>query len=135
MKLLRYTPHQAGMILESDEGTFLRLESWSPRILRLIYAKDPEAIITPPGALITAEPENLPISVTEENGEVVFSSGNAAVAVRRATFAVRLLVDGHEVSALSRWGMQLQDTEITTPHHTAVGGDGLHLVEQETEKR
>lgn len=135
MKVQSITPCPHGYLIQSAEGHLLRIEAWSPEILRFSYSKEsfPEKAWN--GDLICGTPEDTAFSVSETDAELTFSTSAASVVLRRATFGVRLFVNGKEVSALSRWGMQLRDTTITTPHYVPDLTDGTHLIHTGTDER
>ncbi len=115
MKLQRFRPCEFGAILETDEGISLRLEAWSPRILRLTCVRGEPGDRLPKGDLVVASPRGNGLAVTETETEVTFSAGSAALVVRRAVFGLRFLRDGKEICALAPLGMQLRDTTVTGP--------------------
>ena len=135
MKLQSFFPCEYGFLLKTDEGTCLRVEAWSPRILRLTYVKGEMPDRTPSGDLVIASPKGNGMTVAETDTAVVFSAGEAALSVRRATFALRFLRNGKAICALSPAGMRLIDTTITKPVWVTDPGDGKKLKHIRTEER
>lgn len=117
MKLTSYTHTPHGIVIQTDQGTRLRLEAFCRDILRLSYTRETFSDAT--SDLVTATAQDIPFTVEEQGAYLTFSTGTAAVEIKKTTFAVRFLRDGKELTRLSHWGMQLRDTTITVPHYTA----------------
>lgn len=106
-------PH--GIVVETDSGTRLRLEAWRRDIIRLSYAKG--EFVESTTNIVNATPDDVPFTVEDGELYLTFSTGCAAVEIKKTTFAIRFLRDGKELAHLSRWGMQLKDATITVPHY------------------
>ena len=87
MKPQSFSPCEYGFLLKTDAGTCLRLEAWSPRILRLTCFKGGMPDRTPSGDLVVASPKGNGLTAAETDTTVVFSAGEAALSVRRATLS------------------------------------------------
>lgn len=131
MKMTTYTTIPHGVVVETNEGFRLRLEAWQDNIIRMScttreFPEDNSAIVIGKAA-------DIAFTVEDTDADFLFSAGTAAVKIHKPTFGIRLFRDGEEVVKLSRWGMQLRDTAVTIPHHTAdrTTTDKLKLVNTE----
>ena len=123
-------PH--GAIFQSDEGIVLRVQAWREDILRLSCTKgnftDGESDI------VTASPNNVPLILTEEADRITVGTSRVTLEIRRHTFAMRFLRGGTEILRLASEPLQLLDTTVTVPRHTAdrETPDRLKLVKTDT---
>ncbi len=117
MKLTGYVREPHGVVIATDGAARLRLQAWRPDTVRLSFAKGDFTENDLP--LVTVAPDEVPFTVEDDGTFLTFSAGEAAVTIKKTTFALRFLRGGREIARLSRWGMQLKETTVTVPHYTA----------------
>ncbi len=115
MKMTGFTPVDHGVVVTTDKAYRLRIEAWRENILRLSCTNT--EFCEDIGEIVTATPDAVPYTVTEDDKSFRFAIAGAALTIRKETFALRFYDGEKELCRFSRWGLQLRDTTVTVPHH------------------
>ena len=132
MKLTEHRIHKNSILLYTDAGLKLRVQTVGSDIFRLSCTKS--EFSTRPSDLVLATPDAVAPTLTEFPDRILIDTASVTLEIRRATFAMRFLRNGEELLRLANRPMQLHETTITVPRNTTVGGDGTHLVKKEAEQ-